>query len=204
MHISGLQQARAALAATAREVDRARINACNRTAVKIKRQLVPELARPTGVAAKIIRRALRIRRASTQRPVAVLRPASRGIPVALYRWKPERRSRAELRSRILVAWVDGGWKLAAGFANPAAADFQPDPLSSRRDNRSAAQRQRRVRGKNRRGEYRVQHLAVPVPAVGPSVASMWRALDVSGRAERYGRILAVEFDAALAAQLAKR
>ena len=86
----------------------------------------------------------------------------------------------------------------------AAADFQPDPLSSRRDNRSAAQRQRRVRGKNRRGEYRVQHLAVPVPAVGPSVASMWRALDVSGRAERYGRILAVEFDAALAAQLAKR
>lgn len=204
IRLSGVQQTRALLQATAVEVDRAARNAANRTAAQIKRRLVPELARPTGVLPKIVRAALRIRRASNDRPVAVLKPSGRGIPVKLYRWKPERRNRDELRSRIFVAWVDGGWKLAAGFANPSAADFQPDALSTLRDNRSAAQRAARLRGKNKHGTHRVQALDVPIDATGPSVAAMWRALDIDGRTDRYSEMFAIEFDRSLAAQLAKR
>lgn len=204
IRLSGVQQTRALLQATAREVDRAAINAANRTATQIRRKIVPEMARPTGVPPKIVRAALRIRRASRSRAVAVLRPSGRGLPVTLYHWKPATRWRDTTRSQLLVAWVDGGWKIAAGFANPRARDYSPDPLSTRNDRRSASQRMRGIGGTNRHGTARVQARSAPVEATGPSVAAMWRALGIDGRTDRYSEMFAIEFERSLSAQLAKR
>ncbi len=91
--------------------------------------LMSELSGGTGVARGVIRKNARIARASAKWPGAKIYFSSAGISVDEYNYSRKSTGVNATRSQILVDWVTGGQKVAAGFINQLGK--RKAPLSTR-------------------------------------------------------------------------
>jgi hypothetical protein len=95
--------------------------------------IMSELSGGTGIARGIVRKNARITRASAKWPGAKIYFSSAGIPVEEYRYSRKGAGANTTRSQILVDWVTGGQKVAAGFINQFGK--RQMPLSTRNEKR---------------------------------------------------------------------
>lgn len=106
------------IGATPARINRATINAINRTATFARRDIVKTGSAATGVRQAVLMKRHTLQRASSKknRLYARIIPSSAGIQVPEYSWSfvP---TQHPTRARILVSWF-GGRKIAAGFVNP--------------------------------------------------------------------------------------
>lgn len=135
--------------------------AATKAATMVRQQyIVQALSSATGVSVGTIMRYSYVKKATAKYDNARINFSGSAIPVALYRYRPQKTGRAG-RARILVDWVGGGTKVAAGFINPLGNGI---PLSTRNVRRHSL---------GRLYVYRKGQMAT---AMGPSVASMYEAL----------------------------
>lgn len=167
---------------------RLQINSVNRTARWAKRVLLVEpFSKATGVRRVIFSDRIRLQTASTNRPEALIVPASHGIPARNYKHRGVQVDGTGLRARIMVAWWRGE-KVAAGFINPRSRRALPLATRSVRD-RNVGPKARNQHIK----QYRYNYL-VPQDALGPSAAALFKeAVDASTR-EKVAERLAEEFN----------
>lgn len=104
-----------------------------------------------------------------------------GIPVREYRYSMRRIT--DTRAQILVAWVGGGTKVAAGFINPLGKSKMP--LSSRS--------QKAARG----GKVYTYRKRKMTEALGPSLATAYLALPENEVAAQASTVLSAELVALL-------
>lgn len=95
--------------------------------------LMSELSGGTGIGRGIIRQNARVARASAKWPGAKIYFSSAGIPVEEYNYTRKAAGINATRSQILVDWVTGGKKVAAGFINQLGK--RKMPLSTRNEKR---------------------------------------------------------------------
>jgi len=165
-----------------RELKRATVSGINKTITDVRKELTDDIATPTGIKKRIVRGGLRVKRAQQKRQVATIRPISAGIPVAQYRYAVERKPENPTRGRIWVGWPRGR-KLAAGFVNPLARIGNTGPVRTRIGKRL---------------------LRRPIPALGPSVATLWKSITFDDTMRRAGPKLARYIMSALQTQIGKR
>ena len=91
--------------------------------------LMSELSGGTGIGRGIIRQNARITRASAKWPGAKIYFSSAGISVDEYNYTRKSVGINATRSQVLVDWVTGGKKVAAGFVNQYGK--RKMPLSTR-------------------------------------------------------------------------
>lgn len=95
--------------------------------------IISELSGKTGISRGVIRKNARIARASAKWPGAKIYFSSAGIPVEEYNYTRKTAGINATRSQILVDWVTGGKKVAAGFINQYGK--RKMPLSTRNEKR---------------------------------------------------------------------
>jgi hypothetical protein len=174
---------------------RMQINAVNRAARWVRRELLVEpFAAATGVRRVIFNDRISIRQATNNTPEASIIPSSHGIPARSYKHRADPVDGSKIRARIMVAWWRGE-KVAAGFINPASE--RKLPLATR----SVRQRSVHAGSKNPHiKQYRYSYV-VPKDAMGPSAAALFRvAVDGSVREMAADR-LALEFNQELDQEL---
>lgn len=155
------------------DIRRSGRSAVNKTLTAIRKKLVNEIHRDTGINKRYLRTRLKVRRAGLRRRSGYVVPSSASVPVAEYRGVTLE-SVSPTRARIYVPWVGGGRKLAAGFVNPRGKMRVP------------------LRSRSHKGRLRS-----PEPALGPSVAAAVSELfDDDFRAE-VQHVLAANFEEAL-------
>jgi len=130
--------------------------------------IVQVLSSDTGVPAAIVRKNAAVKKASDQYPAARINFSGSGIPVRDYTWRA-RPTRHPTRAQILVNWIGGAEKIAAGFVNPLAKGV---PLSTR--NQRAG----------RNGKVYTYRKGQLTTAMGPSLATAYLALPENEVAER--------------------
>lgn len=160
---------------------RAMRNSSNRTARTARRELVVQIQQLTGIKRKILNANIRVLTMRGKWRSARVAPSSEGIPISDYRYSFQPINNSKIRARILVDWVSGGKKVAAGFVNPLGQ--QRAPL-----------RTRSAKGK----------LARPEPAIGPSVAAMFPYLLDSTFVNHISDVLQANFAEDLGKQGARR
>lgn len=134
--------------------------------------LVPVLAGATGISSAIVRQHTGVKRASNKYPAARVNFSGAGIPVREYQFTRRVVNARNNRAQIIVRWIGGRDKVAAGFINPGGRGV---PLSTRNEKRQGAKTYR----------YR---LGVLTEAMGPSLATAYQALpdnDVNRQADAY-------------------
>jgi hypothetical protein len=120
--------------------------------------LISEVSGGTGIGRGVIRKNARITRASTKWPGAKIYFSSAGIPVEEYNYSRKAPGINATRSQILVDWVTGGQKVAAGFINQLGK--RQTPLSTRTEKRKGAKTYTYGKGKM-------------TAAMGPSLATAY-------------------------------
>jgi hypothetical protein len=120
--------------------------------------LISEVSGGTGIGRGVIRKNARITRASTKWPGAKIYFSSAGIPVEEYNYSQKAAGINATRSQILVDWVTGGQKVAAGFINQLGK--RQTPLSTRNEKRKGAKTYTYGKGKM-------------TAAMGPSLATAY-------------------------------
>jgi hypothetical protein len=125
--------------------------------------LIGEISGGTGIGRGVIRKNARITRASVKWPGAKIYFSSAGIPVEEYRYSRKGAGANAARSQILVDWITGGQKVAAGFINQFGK--RQMPLSTRNEKRKG--------GKTytyNKEEYGQEQMTA---AMGPSLATAY-------------------------------
>ena len=164
INMSQLALANASLVATGRQIDGALRRAVRATATDIRREMLVEpIMASTGLKRKILNDRLMLRfdrGPATKNSVefaggehsARIVPSAKGIRVTEFKgWRTDAIDKT--RARILVPWVVGGMKVAAGFVNPSGKKQKPIRTRSRK-----------------------KALPFARTALAPSVASMLKAL----------------------------
>lgn len=95
--------------------------------------LISTVSGGTGISRGIIRKNARITHASAKWPGAKIYFSSAGIPVEEYNYSQKTAGINATRAQILVDWVTGGKKVAAGFINQYGK--RKMPLSTRNEKR---------------------------------------------------------------------
>ncbi|GEM_PF-2837750 len=122
--------------------------------------IVQALAGATGISTAIVRKAAAVKKATPKYEAARINFSGSGIPVREYNYRA-RRTRHPTRAQILVDWIGGGEKVAAGFINPLGTGV---PLSTR--NQRAG----------RNGKTYTYRKGKMTEALGPSLATAYLAL----------------------------
>lgn len=142
-----------------RAVKRGVYSSINKAITPGRQMIVQRIASTTGISPKAVRGRLPVKRAGFKRANAFMSPSSYGVPIEEYTYKARRLpgARGRTRAQILVNWVGGQTKVAAGFINPSGM-------------REAALRTRTHKGE----------LPKPESAMGPSVAAAFKAAPKQG------------------------
>lgn len=126
---TGIGETLSFLESLGKEGDRIAAQAATQTAQSLRANTIAKLiSQRTGVPAAAVKEASTVRAAKASDPTASIVFSSSGIPVHMYRYRMKS-TRAPTRAQILVNWVAGGEKLAAGFINPRGK--RRAPLSTR-------------------------------------------------------------------------
>jgi hypothetical protein len=120
--------------------------------------LLREVSGKTGISRAFVRRQARVTRASKKYVGARIFFSSAGIPVEEYNHSRRNAGANSSRSQILVDWVTGGQKVAAGFINQHGKRQQP--LSTRNEKRKGQKTYTYGKGKM-------------TDAMGPSLAAAY-------------------------------
>lgn len=132
--LSGMDESIAFIESLGVEGDRIAREAATQAAEQMRDSyIVRTVASKTGVSSAVVRRQARIYRASKKYPGARIAFSSSGIPVTHYRYQSRVVDARHNRSQILVDWVTGGQKVAAGFINEKGK--RKTPLSTRNERR---------------------------------------------------------------------
>lgn len=132
--LSGMDESIAYLETLGAEGDRIGREAATEAAEQMRDSyLVRIISAKTGVASAVIRRNARLYRASKKYKGARIAFSSSGIPVENYRHQSRVVDARHNRSQILVDWVTGGQKVAAGFINERGK--RQSPLSTHNQRR---------------------------------------------------------------------
>jgi hypothetical protein len=125
--------------------------------------VVQALSGSTGLSSAIVRKGAVVKAATVKYPSARINFSSSGILVREFNWRA-RRTNHPTRAQILVDWIGGSEKVAAGFVNPRGAGV---PLSTR--NQRAA----------KNGKVYTYRKGKMTEAMGPSLAAAYLALPES-------------------------
>jgi hypothetical protein len=108
------------LAATEKDIKRARKNALRRTATAVRRTVAADIAGATGLNSRLVRSKIVIYNPGGRYDDARIVPSSSGLPATSYPHRIVPIPGNPTRAHVFVRWF-GGEKLAAGFANPLGA-----------------------------------------------------------------------------------
>lgn len=180
LKVSGVEMAKARLAAVNRAVDPVLRGALNTTATSTRRERYNKPLRGT-LPSRLSNDSMRIKRARRGMMNSRVIPSSSGVPVTRYAswgYDPIDKTRARL-------WVRGpnGRKIAAGFVNPSSAAKQP--------------------WRTKRTRIRVTDQNTLNPALGPSVAYWFRKLSGKQTTVWVNAFLQREFEKRLQREIAK-
>lgn len=134
--------------------------------------LVSQLTGATGLDSRLVRDKAVVKRASKKYPAARVNFSSAGIPVREYQFSKRIINARNNRAQIIVKWLGGRTKVAAGFINPGGRGV---PLSTRNEKRRGAK------------TYRYRN-GVLTDAMGPSLAAAYQDMpesQVQQQAESY-------------------
>lgn len=170
--LSGMDELIAYIESLGAEGDRIAREAATEAAAQMRDSyLVREVSGKTGVSAAIVRRNARVYRASKKYPGARIAFSSAGIPVENYSYQSRVVDARHNRSQILVDWVTGGQKVAAGFINEQGK--RKTPLSTRNEKRKGQKTYTYSEGKMADGKEKM------TDAMGPSLAAAYLDLPES-------------------------
>lgn len=132
--LSGMQETINYIETLGAEGDRISRQAATEAAEQMRDSyIVRTVSGKTGIGSSVVRRNARLYRASKKYPGARIAFSSAGIPVSNYRYQSRVVDARHNRSQILVDWVTGGQKVAAGFINEQGK--RKSPLSTRNQKR---------------------------------------------------------------------
>lgn len=175
--VTGLAEVLSWLDELGREGDAVARNAASNAAQMLRdHYIVHALSGDTGLSSAIVRKYARVKKATPKYETARINFSGSGIPVREYRYRA-RPTRHPTRAQILIDWVGGGEKVAAGFINPLGKAV---PLSAR--NQRAG----------RNGKVYTYRKGKLADAMAPSLASAYLALPESEVAEQASNALSAE------------
>lgn len=168
IEVRGVTELITQLQAMPGEIKKAARTSLNRQATATRKEdVVNPGMTATGLKRAALNAALPISKAGSNDLIAKIKASSSGIPVPAFRYRHQPTGKGPTRHRILVGWP-GGEKIAAGFVNPLG-QYQAT-LTTRR---------------------RGYELAV---ALGPSAATLKKALYGPGEAQQTADQLGVRFN----------
>ena len=183
---TGLNETLRQLDELGRQGDEIAREAANAAAKTIRADyIVRQLSRDTGVSQAVLLASSRVQKANRKYPYSRINFSSGGIPVNEYGYRL--RPIDATRAQILIEWVGGREKLAAGFINPKGS--KQAALTTRNErvtNDRMSIRQYRLPGEKKRGGKKATKQLYGKRytyyngrlgfARGPSMATMFKAL----------------------------